>query len=1177
MSITNKFLNKVKEEISKEQVVQVIGDNPGFKSFLCLDLAKACSTGENKKLIFLCASEKECSKWSALFTKQHKRLKLKTKIFELLPSSYWDLSQERKNTSIRFERIAALNFLKNEQSPGVVITTLQGLLQKTINHANYSSALKNLTLNQNYNPEDLEQKLVNLGYKKSSFVIEKGSFACRGAIFDIFSPSEKKPIRLEFFDDEIISMHQFNPESQRTQKQRSHYKLAPCWGDSLTEDKKNEQREFFYALMREKNLERRHQESLLESFDLNPYLFEFERVSASLNKNLSNNLENLGEKTKLILLDPKQEILNNFSQSLESLNTLYLAIEDYPYLLTSPEDHFEKIEFFERFLSKCNYLEFSSFIKNPKAHHVSYSDFMKKSSKESLSLAPNKKRKDLSFQSLEIFYKKGYRVIVLFGEEKSLSIFGKILANKDLKHKTEPLLEQNFTQFLSKKHSNEFILSLGFIEGHLEDPDAQTIIYNGQDLITPPKQKKRIAPSELLTNQDLEIKDYVTHIKHGTGQYLGLKKLNVSSTFFDFVKIAYKNSDILYLPVENIGSLKKYKKYSESQDKPITLDKLGGMGWRTRKNKVQKNIEELAKELLKSEAQRKARKGPELGEKSSLYHDFCEDFPYNETDDQKKSIEEVEEDLCSSYPMDRLLVGDVGFGKTEVAMRAAMYSVVEGFQVLVFVPTTVLCEQHYFRFLQRFSKYGITVGCLNRYHKKKSSSIIQDFSNQKLDILVGTHALFSPSIKTTNLGLVILDEEHKMGVSQKKKLKDIAKSANFLTMTATPIPRTLNMSLLGLRDTSLIKEAPQGRLPIKTFFYEKNKKIINNAITFEIERSGQIIYLHNTIENLPTIKESLQKDFPKIPIAIAHGKMSALEIEKNMLSFSKDLSKILLTTTIVESGIDIPNVNTLIVSDCEKYGLSQLHQLRGRIGRSQTQAYAYFFYREKKKLTDLAQKRMAAIVSHDSLGAGFHLAATDMSIRGVGNLLGTEQSGDINSVGIDRYIEMLEQAVYEIKTGQKKPETYQPEIKIKEKAGISDSYIENEIERLNTYRSIFKAQSKERIEEIFELTRSLYGKWPHDFENLYLVSLIKHTLIALQAKSLKQVFSPPSYELIISIPKQGIPSNILTYFKENSWPTSSINPFFIKVNLPPFTLQQTLKTLIDFQNFKESSSNKKSE
>ena len=536
------------------------------------------------------------------------------------------------------------------------------------------------------------------------------------------------------------------------------------------------------------------------------------------------------------------------------------------------------------------------------------------------------------------------------------------------------------------------MFSLASFKGCFYDEGALTLYVDGSLLVrlSPSKAKKRSVSS--FFSSDIALGDYVVHEKHGIGQFDGLKEVDVGVGFSDFVKLLYRGGAVLYVPVDKIEVITKYQRSGAGGGK-IALDKLGGNSWEVRKKKVSENIQKLAEGLLVSEAQRKLLKSPEFSLWDETYHDFCKDFPFQETADQLKAIEEIEEDLKDRSCMDRLLVGDVGFGKTEVAMRAAMRAVLEGYQVLFFAPTTILCRQHYLRFLSRFNKYGINIDLLTRFQKKETKRITDEFISGKIDILIGTHALLSLKVPTDKVGLVILDEEHKLGVKQKKCLRELSGHTNLLTMTATPLPRTLNMAVLGLKDISLIEEAPTGRLPVKTFFSQMNEAVLKNAISFELKRGGQVLYLHNRIENLPELERRLKQSFPGLLLVTIHGQLSPSEMARRMSLFSEGEAHLLLATTIVESGVDIPQINTLIVSDCERYGLSQLHQIRGRVGRSGRQSYAYFFYESESVLTEAAKNRMKAFLSHESLGAGFHLASSDMLLRGVGNLLGTEQSG----------------------------------------------------------------------------------------------------------------------------------------------------------------------------------------
>lgn len=1141
-------LSKIESYRVAKKTLQLVGSLQSFKTlFAATLLEKIESNHELNQVVFLCASVKECQKWFDFFVFLSSLSdKKKLAVHQLSMVSYWDISKHKEHVDSRFANLASLNFMAQEESKGVVVATLEGLLQKIFNQKSYSTFCQKISCGKKIDLDDLEQKILFLGYNKCSFAKKKGSYARRGGVLDVFSIDGQKPVRLEFIGDIVSSLRFFEPETQKTFSDATFVNIIPCWGDLLSSEKKKELTQQFYSLMVSKSLDEKHRTSLLESFKKNDYLFEFESISPSLKSELTNNLTLIGGKAQLVLLDSLSSILESFTRTQNGLELVYEALSEYPQLLTDPADHFWSESLFKDFIDKQSFLEFSQFQASVSYDQLSFNDFASLSLGSKFYAKEKKTDPEEALRESLKYYETGYTVIIFFPTISELNVVKEILLARSLPCVVRLNLQLELGRFLKGKFQKGFVLGLGGVYHAFLDDEFKLLFCDGGLFSRPLLKPKKISPLELLSHQNLSSGDLVVHEQHGIGQYVGLQEVSVSSGFFDFIKMTYRNNDILYVPIEKIGVLKKYQKNDKRGGAKTLLDKLGGSTWSVRKKKVQENIELLAQNLIQIEAQRKLEKGRGFSSPGQLYTDFCCDFPYEETPGQMRAIEEVESDLQSPVYMDRLLVGDVGFGKTEVAMRAAMYTVLEGFQVLFFVPTTVLCQQHYLRFLGRFNKYGVSVAALSRFQKKGSVEILNRFVAGKLDILIGTHVLLSKPLKSSRVGLIILDEEHKVGVKHKKMLRELVSQANILTMTATPIPRTLNMAVMGLRDVSMIQDPPQGRLSVKTFFSEKSELIIKNAINFELGRSGQIIYLHNTIENLPKIRENLERTFQGLRVVLVHGKLSPSVLGLNMQDFVEGRSQILLTTTIIESGIDIPNVNTLIVSDCEKYGLSQLHQLRGRIGRSETQSYAYFFYDKHSSLTESAKKRMEAMVSHESLGAGFHLASTDMVLRGVGNLLGTEQSGDVLSVGLDLYMEMLEEAVQGIKGGQPLTHQYQPEIKLKQKVGLLKSYIPEEGERVNIYKEIFSASSKEKVLELFNTLKDLYGVWPQEVENLYYVSLLKLVLFRLQAKSLVEVIVSCRFEAVLFVSEKW-DITLMRKFNGYHLVVTQLNEYFIKV------------------------------
>lgn len=598
-----------------------------------------------------------------------------------------------------------------------------------------------------------------------------------------------------------------------------------------------------------------------------------------------------------------------------------------------------------------------------------------------------------------------------------------------------------------------------------------------------------------MTLGELELKDYVVHVDHGIGIYLGLKKISVQNIARECLHLEYKGGDKLYVPVDRLDLVQKYKGADQRRPK---IDKLGGTSWARVKERVKASVKRVAEELLETYAARKALSGMQFSVDEHFYREFEASFEYEETPDQAKAIEDVVRDMKSSKPMDRLICGDVGYGKTEVAMRAAFRAALNGKQVAILVPTTLLAQQHYQTFADRFGFYPVNIGLLSRFKtKKEQQEIIKGMKEGTIDIVIGTHRLLQKDIGFKDLGLVIIDEEQRFGVSHKEKLRQYRKLVDVLTLTATPIPRTLHMSLMGVRDLSIIETPPEGRLAVRTYVTRFDEDVIYEAIMQEMDREGQVYFVHNEVETIDGIALRVSRLVPHARVAIAHGQMKEHQLEKSMIRFINKEVDVLISTTIIESGLDIPSVNTLIINRAHKFGLAQLYQIRGRIGRSKERAYAYLLVPNEKILTSDAKKRLRVIQELSELGSGFKLAAHDLEIRGAGNLLGAEQTGHIAALGFDMYCHIIEQTVRELK-GQPLEEEFYPQIDMRVSAHFPSDYIPDMKQRLEMYKRLMSSKDFAQILDVEEEIRDRYGKLPPETENI--VSLAELKLIATQLR-----------------------------------------------------------------------------
>ena len=646
----------------------------------------------------------------------------------------------------------------------------------------------------------------------------------------------------------------------------------------------------------------------------------------------------------------------------------------------------------------------------------------------------------------------------------------------------------------------------GFLNEGFEIPKDKLVILTENELFSNVKKKQ---PRRLTMNNAERLKsytelkkgDYVVHVNHGIGRYMGMQTLEVGGHHHDYMTILYQDDAKLFIPV---SQLDKIQKYVSSESKTPRVNKLGGSEWAKTKRRVANKIEDIADELVDLYAKREAEKGYAFPPDDSYQKEFEDAFPYTETPDQLRSAKEIKQDMEKTKPMDRLLIGDVGYGKTEVALRAAFKAVQDGKQVAFLAPTTVLAQQHYETMEQRFENFPVEIGILSRFNTAKEiKETIENLETGKLDIVVGTHRLLSKDVKFADLGLLIIDEEQRFGVKHKERLKELKTSVDVLTLTATPIPRTLNMSMLGVRDLSVIETAPMNRYPIQTYVIEKNYRVIVDGIKREIERGGQVFYLHNRVDDIEKVASELESLVPEAKVAYIHGRMTETQLENILIDFIDGEYDVLVTTTIIETGVDIPNVNTLFVDNADRMGLSQLYQLRGRVGRSNRIAYAYFMYQPNKVLTEVAEKRLEAIKDFTELGSGFKIAMRDLSIRGAGNLLGKQQHGFIDSVGYDLYTQMLNDAVAKKRGKEIKVKT-DAELNLDLEAYLPADYITDPKQKVEIYKRIHQFENEDQYIEVQDDLIDRFGEYPIEVHNLLEVGLLKMYADAALVDSVSQ-------------------------------------------------------------------------
>ena len=683
---------------------------------------------------------------------------------------------------------------------------------------------------------------------------------------------------------------------------------------------------------------------------------------------------------------------------------------------------------------------------------------------------------------------KSKKIVILSGDEESSKKLLAILEEKEIPHRyVDNINKANFNE-------NKVIVSKGILSSGFECYDNNFVLITGKEIFSNEKVKRKKTVSafkqgEKVVFSDLKPGDFVVHKTHGIGQFVGVNTITADGTTKDYIKIKYKGEDILYIPTNDLDNIRKYIGEGEAEPR---LNKLGSKEWEHTKAKVKSNLREVARNLIELYATRKKAKGHAFSKDTPWQTQFEEDFPYTETDDQLRCIEEVKKDMEKDIPMDRLLCGDVGYGKTEVAIRAAFKAVMEQKQVAYLVPTTVLATQQYETFKERMQEFPIRVAVLNRFKTaKEQKEIIKKIKLGEIDVVVGTHRLFSKDVEFKDLGLLIIDEEHRFGVKDKEKIKELKATIDVLTMTATPIPRTLHMSIVGIRDMSVIYEPPQNRKPVQTYVLEYDAEVIKEAITKELERGGQAFYLFNNVERIIRKADEIQELVPEAKVGFAHGKMSGTELEDIMQDFIDGKINVLVCTTILESGIDIPNANTIIVENADRLGLAQLYQIRGRVGRSSEQAYAYITYKREKLLSEIADKRLKAIKEFTEFGSGFKIAMRDLEIRGAGSLLGEIQHGHMEQVGYDTYCKLLDEVVKDMQ-GIAYEEEKDIQIDLNVSSYIDDSYIENTAQKIEIYQNIALAKTEDDITDIIDEVTDRYGNIPKEVENLLDIARIKN-------------------------------------------------------------------------------------
>ncbi|MEA1013517.1 transcription-repair coupling factor [Sphingosinicella sp. LY1275] len=1008
---------------------------------------------------------------------------------ETLSYPAWDcLPYDRASPSLRAssERLATLHALQRKaDKPQLLVTTVNAATQRTLTPFRVRQLVAHLAPGERIDLDMLTQLLSANGYARTETVADAGEFAVRGGLVDLFPSGEEEALRLDFFGDEIESVRRFDPATQRTTGRVDGFTLLPASETLLDEDSikrfRSRYRELFGATATGDPLYQAVSEGRrLAGLDHWLPLFE---------ERLETLLDHLG---------PDDLIVRDAGDA-GAVDARFEAIADYyenrSRAQSSDAGSYRPLKPETLYLSRA---EWDAAIAEQPMHLVTpfhepdsatVIDFQVDAPRD---FAPERAQNANIYEAVvdhvDALRKSKHKVVLASYSAGSRERLKGLLGDHGL---TKVAEADNWQEALGAAAKGQVALTViqldhGFTAADVALLTEQDML--GDRLVRRKKRKKSTDAflSELAT---LTPGDLVVHMDHGIGRYDGLTQIPVGTSPHDCVALEYAGGDKLYVPVENIDVLSRYGSESEG----VTLDRLGGEAWQRRKARMKERIREIAGELIKTAAERALRQG-QVAEPDTGFAAFVDRFPYEETEDQDRAIDDVVGDLGAGRPMDRLVVGDVGFGKTEVALRAAFVAAMAGMQVAVVAPTTLLARQHYTNFVERFRGFPVEIGRLSRLVPAREAKETRDKTAEgQTDILIGTHALLAKSVEFKKLGLVIVDEEQRFGVTHKEKLKALKSDVHVLTLTATPIPRTLQMAMSGLRELSVIQTPPVDRLAVRTYVMPWDPVVLREALLREHYRGGQSFFVAPRVSDLADIEQFLREEVPEVSFVTAHGQMSATEVEERMSAFYDRKYDVLLSTTIVESGLDIPSANTLIIHRADRFGLAQLYQLRGRVGRSKTRAYAYLTTPANRTVTEAAEKRLKVLVNLDSLGAGFQIASHDLDIRGAGNLLGDEQSGHIKEVGFELYQSMLEEAILTAKAGGLEPrrEDYSPQITVDAPIMLPEEYVPDLDLRMGLYRRMNELENRQEIEAFAAELIDRFGKLPEATENLLKIIEIK--------------------------------------------------------------------------------------
>ena len=1035
---------------------------------------------------------------------------------------------------LRWARLKVIKEILQNERKKIIVTSIDALTSLYTPKEYYLRYSMIIKTGDDIDLKEISKSLLQCGYERVEVVEGKGEFSFRGGILDVFPPTSAYPYRVELFGDEVDSIRTFNTESQRSIEKVEEFSIFPS-KEVIVDDE----------------CRSRAVQNINE---------ELKKVIANVSKENKESVEKIKG-----IVGKNIELLNNtyYFETIDSylpffyekLDSFFDYLQGYTFVVDDfkrssgkmESIYYEFNENYMSFLQRGDILpsqnslllnkgELESKLENSSL--ITLSSFLNKSDGlfntvdigfEEVTLNKYNGQLNMLIEDIQERKEKKYKTVILAGTRPRGERLVKTLMEKGI--------FSTYKDSIDKIEAGEVVITFGNLLRGFDYPELELSIISDKDIFGETRRKRsgkavrKKGVAKITSFAELKPGDYVVHANHGIGVYKGIKQMAAGGTTRDYLDIVYDKGDKLYVPVDQLDLVQKY---IGSEGNSPKINKLGGAEWQKAKAKARKSINEIAQDLVKLYAARATLKGHSFGKDTEWQRQFEDEFPYEETPDQLASLEEIKRDMESDKPMDRLLCGDVGYGKTEVAIRAAFKAVMDGKQVAFLVPTTILADQHYNNFIKRFSDFPIKIDMISRFRTpKQQKATLQALKEGNVDILIGTHRLVSKDIVFKDLGLLIVDEEQRFGVAQKEKIKGMKKNVDVLTLSATPIPRTLHMSLTGVRDISVIETPPEDRYPIQTYVVEQNDQLIRDAILREIGRGGQVYFVYNRVESIDSMANYIRDLVPECKVGIMHGQMTEKELETEMIAFMNKEYDVLVCTTIIETGIDISNVNTMIVHNADKMGLSQLYQLRGRVGRANRIAYAYFIYTKDKILTEVAEKRLKALKDFTELGSGFKIAMRDLEIRGAGNMMGSSQHGHMASIGYDLYCRMLEDTIKLIK-GEIENEPIETSVDIKVDAFIPSSYITDEIQKIEVYKKIAAIEDINDFMEIKSELEDRYSNIPDSVYNLMDIAYIKSLCKGLYIEDIKEIAKELRFKFVKGYKGfEGIYSVLLKQYKDD--------------------------------------------